>query len=1063
MTGKRIWLFVSVFVFYGCVQAVSIVSAAKANSAVHDWEDHQIIGRNKEPAHCTLMPFSNKMAALKGDRDGSPFFCSLNGQWNFHWVNKPADRPVEFYRPDYDVSGWDKIPVPSNWQMHGYGRPIYTNIRYPFPANPPHIPHDYNPVGSYRREFTIPANWKSRQVFLHFDGVDSAFYLWVNGEKVGYSQGSRTPAEFNITEYLRPGQNVLAVEVYRFSDGSYLEDQDFWRLSGIFRDVYLFSTADLHIRDFWIRTELDEQYRDGVLKVTAKIKNYSQQPRGACTVELNLFDNEGDALSPKPLISVAAKNIEPDKEKAIDAQAKIINPAKWSAELPNLYRALLTLKDEQGVIVEVVSCDVGFREVEIKNGQLTVNGKAIMVRGVNRHEHDPDTGHYVSVDSMIRDIRLMKQSNINTVRTSHYVNDPKWYELCNKYGLYVIDEANIESHGMGYKPKRTLGNKPEWKKAHLDRTIRMVERNKNHPSVIIWSLGNEAGDGVNFKATSDWIHQHDPTRLVHYEQAKEKPHTDIVCPMYDSIGQIVKYAKSNPYRPLILCEYAHAMGNSVGNLQDYWDAIEEYPHLQGGCIWDWVDQGLRKRTPDGREFWAYGGDYGDKPNDGNFCCNGLVQPDRKPNPSLYEVKKVYQRIKVTPVDLIACCRVSVSNKYEFRNLDFVDVLWELTENGRIIQKGKLARLSLPAGKECDITIPFRKPHMKSGSQYHLKISFALAEDELWADRGHVVAWNQFELPFNVPTAPKANIAAMTELKLEQTPQGIIVTGKDFVITVGKDSGAIESFVFRGRELIASALAPNFWRAPIDNDNGNKMPKRLSVWRKAGPDRKVNSVTAERLSKKVVRIDVQATLPAGSSAYRNTYTIYGSGDVIVESSIKPKSKLPNLPRFGMQMVIPGEYDQVRWYGRGPHENHWDRKTGAAVGVYSASVEEQIHVYVRPQENGNKTDVRWLALTNKDGAGLLAVGMPLLSVSAWPFTMLDLEQAAHIHELPRRDTITVNLDYKQMGVGGDNSWGARTHREYTLPAKPYSYRFRLSPIPGSATSPGDMSRISFDLAP
>jgi len=1065
MTGKRIWLFVSVFVFYGCVQAVLVVSAAKANLAVHDWEDPQIIGLNKEPAHCTLMPFSDKKAALKGDRDGSPFFRLLNGSWRFHWVNKPADRPVEFYRPDYDVSGWDKIPVPGNWQMYGYGRPIYTNIRYPFPANPPHIPHDYNPVGSYRREFTIPANWKDRQVFLHFDGVDSAFYLWVNGEKVGYSQGSRTPAEFNITGYLQRGTNILAVEVYRFSDGSYLEDQDFWRLSGIFRDVYLFSTADFHIRDFWIRTELDKQYRNAVLKVLIRVRNYSQyqQPRGNHTVELDLFSSEGVPLSSRPIISFKVGDIDIGKELSFGASFySVTNPAKWSAEMPNLYRVLLTLKDEQGEIVEVVSCDVGFREVEIKNGQLTVNGKAIMVRGVNRHEHDPDTGHYVSVESMIRDIRLMKQFNINTVRTSHYVNDPKWYELCDKYGLYVIDEANIESHGMGYKPKKTLGNKPEWKKAHLDRTISMVERNKNHPSVIIWSLGNEAGDGVNFKATSDWIHQHDSTRPVHYEQAKEKPHTDIVCPMYDSIGRIVKYAKSNPYRPLILCEYAHAMGNSVGNLQDYWDAIEAYPSLQGGCIWDWVDQGLRKRTPDGREFWAYGGDYGDKPNDGNFCCNGLVQPDRKPNPSLYEVKKVYQRIKVTPVDLIAG-KVSVHNKYEFRNLDFVNVLWELTENGRMIRKGKLARLSLPAGKERDITIPFRKPHLKSGSQYHFKISFTLAEDELWADRGHVVAWDQFELPFNVPTAPKANIAVMGELKFEQTPRGIIVTGKDFVITVGKDSGVIESFVFRGRELIASALAPNFWRAPIDNDNGNKMPERLSVWRKAGPDRKVDSVTAERLSKKVVRIDVQATLPAGNSAYRNTYTVYGSGDVIVESSIKPGGKLPNLPRFGMQMAMPGEYDQVRWYGRGPHENHWDRKTGAAVGVYSASVEEQIHVYVRPQENANKTDVRWLALTNKNGTGLLAVGMPLLSVSAWPFTMQDLEQAAHIHELPRRNTITVNLDYKQMGVGGDNSWGARTHREYTLPTKPYSYRFRLSPIPGNAASPGDMSRISFDPAP
>ena len=591
---------------------------------VPDWENPDVIGRNKEPAHATIVPYTDPVNALPGDRKASPWFKLLNGMWKFNWVPKPADRPLEFSNIDYDVEAWNEIPVPSCWELEGYGTPIYTNITYPFPANPPFIPHDNNPVGSYRRSFTVPRSWLNRETFLVFDGVKSAAYIWINGREVGYTQGSKTPAEFRITDFLQPGRNILAVEVYRWSDGSYLEDQDFWRLSGIFRDVWLFSTPRLHIRDFWAQPKLVREYNDAVLDLSVSVRNYDNADAGNHTVQAMLFDNSGRRMFDNHLEK--SVSVPSGGEVTLEFEQYITEPKLWTAETPDLYTLLVMLKNSRGDVVEVESCRVGFRSSEILNGQLCINGVPIMIKGVDRHEHDPDDGRTITRESMIRDIMLMKQNNINAVRTSHYPNKPIWYDLCDEFGMYLVDEANIESHGMGYDPKKTLGNKPEWQKAHLDRTISMVERDKNHPSVIVWSLGNEAGDGVNFVATSKWIHDSDPSRPVQYERAGLEPHTDIYCPMYARIEQIEEYAKTHSDRPLILCEYAHAMGNSVGNLQDYWDVIYKYPVLQGGFIWDWVDQGLRKTLPDGTEFWAYGGDYGDTPNDGNFCCNGLVFP-----------------------------------------------------------------------------------------------------------------------------------------------------------------------------------------------------------------------------------------------------------------------------------------------------------------------------------------------------------------------------------------------------------------------------------------------------
>jgi len=1035
---------------------------------VPEWEDPQVIGQNKEPGHCTLVPYPNTRTALKCERQASRFYKSLNGKWKFNWVSKPSDRPVDFYKPRYDVSKWDEIPVPSNWQMHGYGRPIYLNMRYPYPVNPPYIPHDYNPVGSYRTDFRVPGTWKNRQVFLHFDGVKSASYIWINGRKVGYSQDSMLPAEFNVTKYLKRGKNTLAVEVYRWSDSSYLEDQDMWRLAGIYRNVYLFSTPQVHVRDFAVRTDLDDSYTDATLMVRPRITNYSNQDLKEWNVEAQLYDAENKQVLSEALSRSASSIVRERYPQRGNVpfgllQTTVENPRKWSAETPYLYTLLITLKDPGGKVVEIESCRVGFREVEIKDGQLFVNGKSIKLFGVNRHEHDPDHGRAIPVSRMLQDIKLLKTHNLNAVRTSHYPDDPTWYDLCDEYGIYLIDEANLETHGVG----GYFSNEPQWNTAFMERAIRLVERDKNHASVIIWSLGNESGCGPNHSAMAAWIHYNDPTRPVHYEGAaargRDPYYVNMISRMYARIPQIIRLATDpDDNRPMVLCEYAHAMGNSVGNLKEYWDAIRSHKRLIGGFIWDWADQGLRKTGADGKEFWAYGGDYGDNPNDGNFCCNGLVQPDRRPNPSLYEVKKVYQHISVTPVEPLQGT-FKIHNEYDFTNLDFVNVLWELTEDGKIIQKGKLPKLSLAPSEDKQINVPFEKPNTRPGAEYLLKISFALADNTSWAEQGHVVAWEQFEIPFDTPQVPSADIAALPPLNLQESDKALKITGENFELAIGKSSGAIESLKFDGKELIAEPLVPNFWRVPIDNDNGNGMPRRLGVWRDAGPNRSVGKVSAVEVKRQLVVITAETTIGVGTdSACNIVYAVYGSGDIVIKTTVTPRGgNIPKLPRFGMQMAIPGEFSTMSWFGRGPNESYWDRKTGSAVGLYSGPVEDNFHPYVRPQETGNKTDVRWLALTNKQGAGLLAVGMPLLSVSAWPFTMEDLEKATHINELPRRKTITVNLDYKQMGVGGDDSWGARTHPEYTLPAKAYSYQFRLRPYTTDMGDINSVARMNVDI--
>lgn len=1046
--------------FVAAVILLLACSSVRAQDAP-DWENPRVFGINKEPAHATFVPYADEASARRGalayapgaaPAPNSPFVQSLNGMWKFNWVKEPSARPVDFYKPEFDVSKWKEIRVPSNWEFQGYGTPIFLNIIYPFKRDAPRVteepPKDWttyeerNPVGSYRRTFNVPAAWAGRETFLVLRGVNSACYVWVNGQKVGYSEDSRLPAEFDVTKYVRPGANTVAVEVYRFSDGSYIEDQDFWRLSGIFRDVELVSRTPVHVRDFYARTTFDTQYRDARLALNLKVHNAGAS-EAKFTLQAKLYDARGAAVG-APLSSEGAAPA--GGEVSLDLTQSITNPLKWSAEEPNLYTLLITLKDSNGRVLEAIPWRLGFRTSEIKDGQILVNGRPAVIKGVNRHEHDPDLGQVTTREMMLKDILLMKRYNINAVRTSHYPNDERWYALCDEYGLYVQDEANIESHGYGANEKQRISDSEDFTEAHVERVRRTIERDKNHAGIFLFSLGNEAGWGRNFEAARAWVKTNHPELILVYE-AGASVHSDAFNPMYTKPQNLLKYwEQKGQGKPFYLVEYAHSLGNSTGNLQEYWDVLESHRQFQGGFIWDWVDQTFRKKTADGRDLWAYGGDYGDRPNDGNGG-DGLIFADRRPQPELEEVKKVYQFIKVEPIDLDAG-RFRVRNKHLFADLSYAEGSWELAEDGEVVQRGKLPRLRTAAGQSEEVTLNVKRPAGPPGREYFLKVTFTLAADASWAKRGHVVAWDQFLMPYGrplpAPAAAGSAAAAAPELTVTETADAVTLRGERFLARVGKASGALEAYEVDGRPLLAGPLAPNYWRAPIDNDRGNQMLKRLGVWRTPAAERKVTRVSVERLGPGAARVTAAAKLPPEGSETRTSYTVYGSGVVEVESALTPAAGAPELPRVGMQALIPGEFRHVEWYGRGPHETYWDRKTGAAVGLYRSTVDELWTPYVEPQENGNRTDVRWVQFANAAGVGFRAAGLPTLNFSAWPFGMSELERAKHSAEIRMSKEITVNLDYQQMGVGGDDSWGAQPHAEYRLPARPYAYGFRLVPV-------------------
>ncbi len=1022
----------------------------KVSAQVVDWQNPEMFGQNKVSSHATRISFPDESTALTMDKDQSTHWKSLNGLWKFKLIENPGVVIQDFYAPSFEDDEWDEIPVPSNWQILGYGQPIYTNIRMPFEVNPPYVPEDKNETGLYRKSFTIPETWSERQIFIHFDGVQSAFYLWVNGTKVGYSQGSMTPAEFDITTYIQPGENTLAVQVIRWSDASYIEDQDFWRLSGIFRDVYIHSTPKVYIHDFFATTDLDPAYQQGALNVEVEVNNLSSKNAKKYHIQLTLFDTEGGTVAQGvvPLPKKIAKN----SQASAVWDVPIRQPRLWSAEDPNLYTLVISLLDNQYQVTESVSTRTGFRKVELRDGQLMVNGKAIYIKGVNRHEIDPDHGRVISEESMIADIKLMKQNNINSVRTSHYPNHPRWYELCDQYGLYVMDEANLESHDL-WERGILIGELPAWKSAMIDRAVSMVERDKNHPSIIIWSLGNECGWGENFEAMEQAIEQIDDSRLIHYEGRNEPyhgtlSHHDFISNMYISIEDMIKFTAEDTSRPVILNEYAHSMGNSTGNFDQYWEAFYSYPRLQGGYIWDWVDQGLRKETEGGESYFAYGGDFGDVPNDGNFCMNGIVFSDRSPQPALEEVKKVYQNVKIYGKDP-QLREIAIENLYDFLPLDFVSIQWALLADGVFITEGNAVMPAVPPGATYIWDNPVTVNVLNPDTEYILNISLQLKNESSWAPEGYEIAWEQFILRTPELSAPEINL--LDTLAIKEVDEGLEIKGADFSMEFDAERGEMRQWIYDGKTIVESGLKVNIWRAPIDNDEGGEERSFAARWKDYGLDEMETIVQTIDVRKdsanKMVSIQVQGELNAskGMIEFVTTYDIYGQGDIIITEELAIPENCPPLPRVGGMWKVPSNLTQFQWYGRGPHESYWDRKSSARIGKYEGTVADQFVPYGRPQENGNKSDVRWATLTDEEGVGLLVSAIETeLNINVHDYSLDNLTTARHPFDLKPAPFITLHVDLQQMGLGGDDSWNPRTHEEFLLSDQLYRYQYRIRAI-------------------
>jgi len=1038
---------------------------------MNDWENPQLLHRNREQAHATLLPYPDEATAARNESGANPFYRLLSGEWEFHYAASPDALPADFFSATFHASSWDSLPVPSNWQLHGYGKPLYVNVYYPFPVQPPTVPRE-NPVGCYRRTFTLPASWDGRQTFLCFDGVNSAFYVWINGQQVGYSQGTHLPSEFNITPYLQPGENLLAVQVFQWSDGSYMEDQDYWRLSGIFRDVHLYAMPGVHVRDTRIRTRFDAEYQDAMLIVRAAVTNYTQKASSGCSLALRLLDADGVVVLEKQ--AAVPRVPGGGQETAVDLLTEVASPQQWSAEDPYLYTLYLTLLDPDGNMLEVERFNVGFRQVEHKNGVLLVNGRPVKLKGVNRHEIHPDLGQAVNYASMVQDVTLMKQHNVNCVRTSHYSNDPRWFDLCDRYGIYVIGEADLETHGFDATGNlNEISDHPDWTGAYVERAERMVERDKNHPSIISWSLGNESGFGKNHEAMSAWIKANDPTRPVHYEGATgwgnaENRSTaevvDLVSVMYPSVERVREEGeKTDDPRPFFLCEYTHAMGNGCGSLKEYWDLIYQYPRLAGGCIWQWCDHGLRRFTEDGCMWFAYGGDFGDQPNDGNFCIGGLVGPDRDVHPSLIEYKTILQPVRAEAADLTKGT-ITLTNRFDFLALDALTCAWSISREGELLQEGETALPPAPARGAATLTLPYTLPASEPGAEYLLNLSFGLARSTAWAPRGFEVAFAQFRLPVDTSPMPHMAIADMPRLHAVQSDDMVAVRGEDFRLLFDRRQGVITAWQAAGIDLLRNGPRLNLWRAPVDNE-----AHFAARWRQAGYHRHLHNVTRVELVEETggaVRIEVDSALLVYADKTRfdtrYAYTIYGSGEVVIETSMTPVGDLPPLPRVGLQMVLPPAFERFTWYGLGPHECYSDRRSSGRLGVYDSTVTDEFVHYVTPQENGNKMDVRWATFTDLRGRGLFVAGLPALNVSAHHCRTAELTAARHWHELTPIPEIVLNLDYKQAGVG-NGTLAPETLPEYQIPAEPMTFAVRLAPyngaLPGSQryrTAPEEMRR-------
>ena len=1010
------------------------------SSLMPDWENLSVLSRSREVASATSIPYADVQTALAGERGSSPFFRLLNGQWQFSYWPKPSAVPAGIECADF-TGEWDEIAVPGNWQRQGYGRPQYTNAAYPYPVDPPFVPDD-NPIGVYKRVFTVPETWSGKHVFLHFEGVDSAFHVWVNGTDAGYSQGSHVPSEFNVTALLVPGRNTLIVQVYQWSDGSYLEDQDQWRLSGIFRDVSLIARPPAHLRDVRLRTTFGASLAEAKLEIVAAVRNLGSAAKSENTLSAVLLDSAGAEVAAQTIGTVALAGGE---EQALTAEVTVASPRLWSAEEPNLYTLLLTLQSASGETLTVERFAVGFRQIEIKNGQMLLNGTPITLCGVNRHDTHPDLGHVTPRAHMLRDITLMKQHNINCVRTSHYPNDPYWLDLCDEYGLYVIDEADLEAHGFGEQGGdwSELSKNPDWKDAFVDRAVRMVQRDKNHPSILIWSLGNESGYGPNHHAMIEAIRALDP-RPIHYESAYETEDyagLDMVSHMYTDVPTlIIEGQKTDDPRPFFLCEYAHAMGNGPGSLQDYWDVIDQYPRLLGGCVWEWADHGIRQFTENGTEWFAYGGDFGDVPNDGPFCIDGLCSPDRVPHPALRELKKVIAPVLATAEDL-AAGTLRIKNRHDFSTLRHLAASWRVVEGGRTLQSGTLDLPEIAPNTDAVVSIPYTLPN---GDTW-LDVTFSLASDTLWAERGHEIAWAQFALP--TPSVPAAIVAgAMPALSITDTAGSLKIIGEEFALRFDRSTGTLTDWHYLDTPILLSGPALSVWRAPTDND-----VHMATEWRKAGLDRLVPrtvSVDWEQTAPHTVQVTVQTVLAAITNrpafAVTYTYTVSGSGAVTLETQVKPLSaSLPPLPRLGLELTLMPGFHHFAWDGLGPHESYPDRKESVKRSVYSGTVAEQFQSYIRPQENGNKSEVRWAALSNIRGLGLLATSPTLLNVSVHHFTTQDLTDAQHTYDLKPRPETILHIDYAQSGLGSQ-SCGPGPLPPYLLQPSDVTFTVRLTPF-------------------
>ncbi len=1014
----------------------------------NDWENPQLFQRNREKAHATFNPYCTVGKAIDNDLNKAEYIKSLNGKWKFNYVGKISERPLDFYKLDYDNSAWDEIPVPGNWEMYGFGFPNYTNITYPIERNQPYINDSYSPVGSYVTNFKIPENWTGREIYIQLGSIKSGYYIWLNGKEVGYNQGSKLPAEFNLTSYLVKGENKLAIQVFQFTDGSYLEDQDFWRLSGIQRDVLLFARTKTYIRDIFAKASLDENYVNGIFNLDVELKNQNKSVAKNLMVKYQLIDNDNQVVS-----SSDTKAAVKGKSKAkytFSAQIPAVN--KWSAETPNLYKLVVTLYDGNQNLLEATSINVGFRTSEIKNGQLLVNGQAILIKGVNRHEHDEYFGHVVSEETMLADIRLMKQNNINAVRTCHYPNDPKWYELCDKYGLYLYGEANIESHGYGYNPEETLANKPEWKAAHLERCMNMLERDKNHPAVIVWSMGNEAGDGPGFLEAYKAMHKRD-VRPVFYDRAEKmsdvtEHHTDLKGDMYRSIEDVKKWFETDRERPFIWCEYAHAMGNSTGNFQEYWDLVNSHRQIQGGFIWDWVDQGLAD-TKDGRKFWAYGGHYepAGQTHDENFCMNGLINADRTKHPGLAEVKKVYQNIHFVAGDL-SLGKLTIENKRFFSDLSDCIIKWDLLANGYLVKSGTIEAGAINPQSKKDLEINYGK--LQEGKEYFLNISAINSKQKDFIPVGHIMATEQFQLTKNKLEKPVFKLNE--EVSSSETENSIEINGTNFSVEISKTNGAITSYVVNNYELLTQPMVPDFWRAPTDNDFGNKMQTRCKVWKDVMKSTELKAIDFNQVTTTQVNVNVTLNLPTVEGEIKLAYSIFSSGQVDVNYAFTAaKPDLPEIPRIGMVLQLPYEMNNLSYYGRGPEENYIDRNTASFVGLYNSKVADQYFAYSRPQENGHKTDTRWLCLKNQFGMGIKVVANEqAIEFNALHYTTADFDPGEKkllrtIADIQEGDFVELHIDHKMMGLGGDTSWGTKPHMPYIYYAqKAYLYSFSIIPV-------------------